>query len=217
MPTRRPEPARGNGGIVLDLQQPRELLDRLVPNGDQGGLTLEGKAPGPVGTRCQLTVRFAEPAERYFNVEVQIAWVRHLDDARLKRGFGVAFLDEDLAGRDRLLAYARDELDTRKSRYDQRIHTELQVTIRHEGKARKEKLIDLSHGGAFIRTMMFLPVGSRLEFRVRPPRSLRRVRLIGKVVWVRKTGIARGMGIEFEYQSARQAVQVAELLRKVAR
>jgi uncharacterized protein (TIGR02266 family) len=192
------------------------LLQRVVPNGDLGGLTLEGKAPGPVGTRCQLIIHFAEPSERNFNVEVQIAWVRHLDDARLKRGFGVAFLAEDQAGRDRVIAYARDELPPRASRYDQRIATELPVTIRHEGKVRKERLIDLSHGGAFIRTVMFLPVGSRLEFRVRPPRALMKVRLIGKVAWVRKTGAARGMGIEFEYESARQAVRVAKMLRRLA-
>jgi uncharacterized protein (TIGR02266 family) len=215
MPTRHPEPAR-SGGIELDLGQPHELLGRVVPNGDLGSLTLEGKAPGPVGTRCQLIVRFAEPMERHFTVEVQIAWVRHLDGARLKRGFGVAFVPEDQAGRDRVLAYARDELSPRASRYDERIATELPVSIRHEGRVRKEKLIDLSHGGAFIRTVMFLPVGSRLEFRVRPPRSLTRVRLMGKVAWVRKTGTARGMGIEFEYESARQAVRVAEMLRKLA-
>ena len=203
--------------LTLELRRPKDLLERVLPNGQLGGLVLEGTLPSALGTRVPLTVRFAEPAERHFKVEVQLAWVRHKGSAalNLKEGYGVDFVAEDTAGRDRLLAYAREELATASSRSDVRIFTNLPVKIRHDGRVRKESLIDLSEGGAFVRTGMFLPVGAVLDFAVRPPRSLRSIRVRGRVAWLRKTGDARGFGVEFVYDDPRQAIRVRKLVERL--
>ena len=201
--------------LMLELTRPKDLLERLVPNGKLGGVVLDGPLPGPLGERVALTVHFAEPAARHFTVLVQLAWARHKGNATLREGFGADFLPEDDAGRQRLISFAREEVPVEVSRFDERVATDLAVVITHEGQARKESVIDLSQGGAFIRTGKLLPVGATLAFKLRPPLSLRTLKLHGRVAWVRGVGNPRGMGVEFLFDNADQATQVRKLLERL--
>jgi uncharacterized protein (TIGR02266 family) len=187
----------------------------VVPNGRLDGLMLEGKLPARLGELVHLQVRFAEPAKRNFDVRVRLAWVRHKGNAALKEGYGVEFVPEDQAGRDRLLSFARQEVPLEGSRFDERISAALAVRIAHNGQERKEMVWDISQGGAFIQTGMFVPVGSLLELKLRPPGSLTRLKLKGRVAWLRKSGEARGFGVEFLFDNARQSARVLKILNRL--
>ncbi|MHB8878537.1 MAG: PilZ domain-containing protein, partial [Myxococcaceae bacterium] len=187
------------------------------PNGKLGGLTVDGPLPGALGQRCALVVRAASPATRHFNVRGQLAWARHKGSRGLKECFGIDFLAEDDAGRQRLLSFAREEVQPTGSRFEERLYTDLPVTISNAGRVRKEVLFDLSQGGAFVRTALPAPVGTHLAFDMRPPLSLTRLRLKGRVAWVRLTGPARGMGVQFLFDNAAQAERVLKLLRRLER
>jgi uncharacterized protein (TIGR02266 family) len=202
--------------VDLSVERAKELLDRIYPNGKLGGLMIDGGLPGALGQKCDLLVRIATPP-RHLNVKGQIAWARHKGSRALRECFGVDFVLEDEAGRARMLAAAKEEVQADAMRFEERVATELPVRLFYDGKKRQEFLCDLSQGGAFVRTFMPLPVGATLEMDVRPPRALLRIRLKGRVAWVRQTGAARGMGIEFVFDAPDQATRVRGLLEKISR
>jgi uncharacterized protein (TIGR02266 family) len=205
--------------VNLAVSRPKEVLDRWYPNGKLGGLMIDGALPGTLATTCELVVRVA-PAEAgkpalHFNVRGQLSWARHKTSRGLRECFGVDFVPEDDAGRQRLLAFAREEVDPAAGRFEERVFVELPVRVTHDGKAQKERLADLSQGGAFVRTTTSLPVGAEVGFEVRPPGALLSLRLKGRVVWVRSAGDDQGVGIVFLYESAAQAERVRKLLSRL--
>lgn len=201
--------------VALEVQHARDLLPRTYPNGRLGGVRIDGPLPAPTGSHVQLIVKVQEPAERTFRVQGQIAWARHQTTHGLKECFGIDFVPQDETGRDRLLAFASDRVPVDATRYQERVETNLPVKITHGGILRKEKLIDLSEGGAFVRAQLPLPVGSEVKFELRPPLSLRSITLEGRVAWLRRTGDNRGYGIEFVKASARESERIRKLLDKL--
>jgi len=202
--------------VTLQVSQPHELADRYYPNGKLGGLAVDGKAPGPLGMHVELTVLVKRPA-RSFVVKGQLAWARLKAPRGMAASFGVDFLPEDDATRVRLLAFARNEVEEKATRLEQRMQVELPVRLVHEGTTRREYLADLSPGGAFVRTWNPLQPGEQLELSVRPPLSLMSLTLKGRVAWTRTTGEHPGMGIEFVDADAALRDRVEKLLVKLAR
>jgi uncharacterized protein (TIGR02266 family) len=198
--------------LTLDVERPSDLLARHYPNGALGGLTLDGPLPGSLGAPCEVKVQIPSG---HFKVLGRLAWARHQSARGLKECFGVDFVIEDEPARARLLQWAKEELSNATGRSTERFQAELPVTIAHDGKARKEQLFDLSAGGAFVRTGEPLPVGSLLRFELRPPRSLRTLKLKGRVAWVRASGPSAGMGIEFLYEDADQSTRLRKMLHKL--
>jgi uncharacterized protein (TIGR02266 family) len=201
--------------VGLTVGQPHELAERYYPNGKLGGLSVDGKAPGPLGMRVQLKVRVKKPA-RTFVVKGQLAWARHKAPRGQTAAFGVDFLPEDDATRVRLLAFARNELEEGATRLEDRLQVELPVRLVHEGTTRKEFLADLSAGGAFVRTWNPLEPGELVELSVRPPRSLMSLTLKGRVAWRRTTGQHTGMGIAFEDDGHGARERVEKLLARLS-
>lgn len=183
----------------LVVEQPQELMDRYYPNGKLGGLTCDGEPPSQLGVAIRVTVRVKRPV-REFAFQGVLAWARHRA-SRQPASFGVDFTPADEASRDRLLAFARNEVAPEAVRVERRLQVELPVRLVHEGVARKEQLADLSLGGAFIRTPTPLATGEVVELSVRPPLSLGSIVLRGYVVWSRAIGRQAGMGVEFVLDS----------------
>ena len=207
--------AAGETKVQLELHHAREVLPRVYPNGKLGGVRVDGPLPAPVGTRVLLVVKVRDPAERTFRVQGLIAWARHKATGGLRECFGIDFVSTDEAGRDRLLAFASERVTVDATRFQDRIETDLAVKITHQGMLRKESLIDLSEGGAFVRSRLPPPVGSQVKFELRPPLSLRTISLEGRVAWQRRTGDNRGYGIEFVKASARESERIRKLLEKL--
>ena len=202
--------------LTLEVPLRSDLLARCYPNGKAGGLTLDGRPPVPLGQAVVLKVLVAGPAERHFTVRGQLAWARHKGSASLKTCYGVDFLPTDSAGRQRLLAFANGEVDTQASRYEPRAFTQWKVKLRSEGRIRKESIADLSPGGAFVPTPTPLLVGAAVTLELRPPRSLTRLKLKGRVVWARAEGELRGMGVMFEGLSFEQGQRLRAMIARLA-
>ncbi|MFL5322103.1 MAG: PilZ domain-containing protein [Myxococcaceae bacterium] len=202
--------------VTLELTHARDVLKHTYPNGRLGGLRFVGPAPAPLGERVQMLVKVQEPARRSFKVLGQLAWATHQQKGR-GESFGVDFIVEDEPGRERLLAFASEKLSADATRYSDRVTTDLPVKITHDGMTRKESLFDLSEGGAFVRTRLPIPVGSKVTFELRPPMSLRSIALDARVAWVRRTGEAPGYGLEFVKGTAREQERIRKLLDKLSR
>ena len=82
-------------------------------------------------------------------------------------------------------------------RVEARIATDLKVRIVTNGHTRSEFLIDISLGGAFVRSALPLQVGTDVELHLRPPRTLLGFTLKGRVAWHRMTGKDTGYGVAF--------------------
>lgn len=182
--------------LQLLVSTPGDLLPRFYPNGKLGGLSVDGQPPGALGEFVTLTVRVRKPP-REFTFEGQVAWARRKGSKQLSECFGVDFQADDDATIGRMLQFARNEVSAETTRLERRVQLELPIKLLHGATSRRERLADLSHGGAFVRTWDPLDVGEVVELVVRPPSSLFSLRLKGRVAWVRRVGDASGMGIEF--------------------
>lgn len=180
---------------TLLIEHPGELVDRYYPNGKLGGLTLDGEPPSTLGAAIVVTVMTKKPL-REFRFHGIVCWARHRA-ARQPASFGVDFSPSDGASRERLLAFARNEVSAEAVRGERRLDVELAVRVVHEGRVHKEQLADLSLGGAFVRTTTPLKKGEAVELTLRPPLSLGSLLIRGHVAWLRHDGPQAGMGIEF--------------------
>jgi uncharacterized protein (TIGR02266 family) len=182
--------------LVVTVATPGDLLPRVYPNGKLGGLSVDGHWPGVLGDSVALSVRVRRPP-REFVFSAQVAWARRKGSKQLIECFGVDFQAGDDATLRRMLAFARNEVAAEATRLERRVEVELPIKLLHGKTSRKERLADLSHGGAFVRTWDPLDVDEVVELVVRPRASLFSVRFKGRVAWVRRVGDASGMGIEF--------------------
>ncbi|MBI3180911.1 MAG: PilZ domain-containing protein [Myxococcales bacterium] len=201
--------------VRLHLVEPKEVLSRVYPNGRLGGIVIDGRAPGPLGQRVELLVYFAEPASRHFKLRGRIGWVRHQHGQSLKQGFGIDFDPSDSGAPERLLRFAGGLVSPDRSRFAFRLPVALPVRIVCDGQKREEQLVDLSEGGAFIRTPSPLPINSVVTLSLKPPRSLTRIEIRGRVAWIRPNGEDQGMGVEFQLQNARQGERLKKLLQRL--
>ena len=199
--------------LTLEVAFPSDVLARYYPNGKLGGLTLDGKVPGALGQLVNLTIKVERPS-RELQLRGQLAWARHKGGAKqLKECYGIDFLTDP----ERLLQFARAELDAAHLRTVPRLATDLPVRITHGGHTRKEFLVDLSDGGAFVRSPSPIPVGHEVEMHVKPPHALLGFTLKGRVAWQRNTGTATGFGIEFVDDDDGNRFRLEKLLLSLSR
>ena len=201
--------------VDLAVAFPADILSRCYPNGKLGGLTIDGPVPSALGQLVDLCVKVERPA-REFNLKGQLAWARHKGSRNLKECFGIDFLPHDDASQ-RLLAFARRDLDPDAMRGTVRLMTDLRVRISHLGQTRREFLADLSEGGAFVRSGMPAEVGELLELHLRPPGALTSMMLTARVAWVRSIGNEPGMGLEFLDGDTRVRERLSKVLARLDR
>jgi len=201
--------------VALEVDEPKQLLERHYPNGRLGGLTVDGRPPSALGQHVVLTVRVKRPS-REFIVHGQLAWARRKASKQLGESFGIDFLLTDDAMRLRLLSFARNELPDAVTRLEPRVAVELPARVIYGGRSRSEFLSDLSPSGAFIRTWDPLEPNLHLEVLVRPPRSILGLQLLGRVAWQRLAGADPGMGIEFLNNDPIMRERIKRLLNRVA-
>jgi uncharacterized protein (TIGR02266 family) len=181
--------------VTLEVEHASELLERYYPNGGLGGFSVDGRLPSALGDVVLLTVIVG--GTRQFRLRCRLAWARHKAARGQRECFGVDFLHEDDPTRVRLLAYARNDVQEAQTRRAPRIEVELPVRFTHAGATSSETVMDLSLGGAFIRTLKPIGLGELLELHIRPPLALRSINLVGQVAWTNEKGRMPGMGIEF--------------------
>jgi uncharacterized protein (TIGR02266 family) len=198
--------------VTLEVEYPAEVLGRYYPNGKLGGLTLDGKPPGALGQLVSISVKIQRP-DRSLDLRGQLAWARHRGSAMLKECFGVDFVTDP----ERLLNFAKAKLEPEALRAGPRVLTDWPVRITHGGVTRKEFLVDLSPGGAFVRSATPLNVGDAVELHLKVPRTLVGGATVrGVVAWQRLTGDAAGFGVQFVEDDAKERARLDKLLLRLS-
>lgn len=196
--------------LVLEFAKPEQLVDRIYPNGRFGGIAVPGHCQSLLGDKIRVCVKFDRPV-REFEVEGQLAWVRHKSSATLKASYGIDFLENP----ERLLRFVHGELDASVLRLFPRVVTNLVVQLVHDGKTRREFIADISKGGAFVRTIAPIPIGDSVQINMKLPGSLLGFSVDGRVVWHRNTGNSSGFGIEFDFHEATSKSQLEKLVARL--
>jgi uncharacterized protein (TIGR02266 family) len=198
--------------VELEVEYPADILGRYYPNGKLGGLTLDGKPPGALGQLVALTVKIQRP-DRVLDLRGQLAWARHRGSRMLKECFGVDFVSDP----ERLLSFAKAQIEPEALRAGPRVFTDWPVRITHAGVTRKEFLVDLSQGGAFVRSATPLGVGDAVELHLKVPRTLVGGATVrGVVAWQRMTGDAAGFGVQFVEEDPRARARLDKLLLRLS-
>jgi type IV pilus assembly protein PilZ len=100
-------------------------------------------------------------------------------------------------------------------RRGKRMQCSFVVSYRSDEDFISEFAEDIGEGGTFIRTDRIFEVGTEVECRLKPPGHLMGLKLRGRVAWVEKRGVPKGMGVEFIFQSDRQRKKVREVVEKL--
>jgi Tfp pilus assembly protein PilZ len=177
---------------------------------------------GAVGSIIAVNFYLADRALS-FRIPMRILWRRAQGSGRLPPGIGLGFMEEELERRDMILRVAHGrELDywaRETSRYPARLSVRIEDLQRGNAAGRSETQVldcDISEGGIRIPTELPRRAGDRLRLRIGPPGALfGGVTLDGRVVWANRSGVAPGMGIQFDYQGNRQRRRVQRLISKV--
>ncbi len=208
--------AEGEMNVELTVGGPTELVSRYYPNGKWGGLTIEGACLGALGDRVTLTVTVLKPRLQVA-LDGKIGWARRKATRELNLAWGVDVADTSDVVWEKLLAVARQELQPEALRSAARIEVALPVRLSWANKESRETLIDLSVGGAFVRTHEAIPAGMQVGLAVRVPGALLATRLSGRVAWTRHIGAAPGIGIRFDAVSPDMQKIVQRLMERVTR
>ncbi len=182
--------------LELHVADTAELVRRYYPNGQWGGLTLDGACLAALGDRVSLHVVVSRPRCEV-TLDGKVGWARRKATRDLGLGFGVDVLDTSGIAWEKLLAFARNELSADALRASARIEVAVPVRLSWADQVRRELMIDLSSGGAFVRTHEPIPLGATVGLSVRAPGSIFATQLTGRVAWARQTGSAPGVGIQF--------------------
>ncbi len=199
--------------VNLSFPSPNDLRDRLYVNGRLGGVTIDGEPTRELGEEVRLFISFERPA-REFVVHGRIAWVRRKASKNLGFSYGVDFVDAQGELALRLVAFAKNEVAEYAMRNQRRVVLEAKVTVQLGEVVRVERLVDLSLGGAFIRTETPMPQDSVVELKVRFPGALLSTRIKARVAWTRSSTPEPGMGLEFIDEDGQLRARLLKLLSK---
>jgi Tfp pilus assembly protein PilZ len=128
----------------------------------------------------------------------------------------IEFHSEHCCRRDFLLGIARGDLASIAQRRHQRFAITLQVgwRLKDEGSAHQGALLNIGAGGAFVRTLHGVSVGSQVVIEVAPPAGIS-LAIEGLVTWTTRTPGSEGLGIAFRQSAGASSRLVEHFLRHV--
>ena len=184
--------------LVIKLTQPKQLLAIYFEHEPCGGVFVASPPDLPIGTLVDLEIDFMNDI---FRMRGRVVWRRLRRGQRkgLEEGVGVAFLPQQNDAVRRLMNYVsdtRDRTSNNPGRESRRIPIEVKVKYDSFFSIARDFAADLSLGGMRIRSENPPLVGQHVVILLRPPGSLRPLRLIGEVAWRRAEG-DRCFGVRF--------------------
>lgn len=195
------------------------FLRNFQTNFPGGGVFIPTRKKYELGSSVVVDVRFPDLRSRVL-VRGIVAWRRAgKRRTKLRAGVGVEFLAAESNKRDFLLGVAQGDIVD----LTQRRHRRLPVEIHVDWRAKSDRswhiasVEDIGEGGAFIRTLEFLPVGSSVILEIIAPGGERKLQLEGGVAWTRHTPGEEGMGVEFRCRDIGGTRLLKELIRRIER
>lgn len=184
--------------LVVKLTQPRQLLGIYFDHDPCGGIFVASPPDLVIGTIVELEIDFMNDI---FRMRGRVVWRRLRRGQRkgLEEGVGVAFMPQQNDAVRRLMNYVNDTRERsggHTGRESRRIPVEIKIKYDSFFSIARDFAADLSLGGMRVCSENPPLVGQSVIIYLRPPGSLRPLRLVGDVVWRRVEG-ERCFGVRF--------------------
>jgi Tfp pilus assembly protein PilZ len=168
-------------------------------------------ASAPVGTVVSLVIRFLD-RDVAFHLHAEV--VEWRDDAAIGRGLVLRLLDQERPRRDMVVGCAEGEEFPYVRRRHERLPCFFSVTAEYGLASRFHAIAtDISEGGAFLATEEELQRGTPVAVWLNVPNQPSPLAFVGTVAHTQRQAGQRGVGIEFQFRSQAERVQIAEQLR----
>lgn len=182
--------------------------------GDLGGLFIPGALDVDVGDAVDVELQFTEEHVR-FHIRARVKWKRAESGRRaLPPGVGIAFLASEARTQAQILRFAEGKESVHHVARDRRwsLGVEVRLVDAQQGET-NGVTDDISEGGCFVLTGAPLAVGARVELKLKAPGTLFGwLTLPGYVAWRRQEPGRDGVGVEFEFDSARKREKVKRIV-----
>jgi len=201
--------------VIIPLRNRAAFLDVYAEKSGTGGLFVAGDLDLPLGEPLDLELHFSEE-QVVFRVRAVARWRRAQSTHKsVPPGVGVEFSSDDRAAQRLLLDFARGANITLVERSARRFGVQMPARYRGaDGRMVTEVTDDVSEGGAFIRSANPPEVGTTVQIKLLPDRSIFGVGVKAVVAWRRVDGRS-GFGVEFLFDTARRRGRVLKVLSSV--
>ncbi len=202
--------------IQVSYPQPAGLLEQFRREGPGGVLFIETGRRFHLGQPLIVAVRFPTAGRSFRLRGTVIAARRGSREPPLPAGVEVSLPSDQQRTLRRVLDCAEGKQVDFVDRRDKRVACAIEVTYRTDAGFVREFAEDISAGGTFVRSERLFAEGAALECKLKPPGYLMGIRLRARVAWVKSSGEDRGMGLEFQFDSARQRRRIRSLCQRLA-
>lgn len=198
--------------LIVPVRNRAAFLDMYAEKGGLGGLFVEGDVDVPLGEPLDVELHFVEE-QVVFRIRAAARWRRAQSGRKsVPPGVGLEFTPEDRGAQRLLLEFAGGASLQLVERSSRRYGVQMPARYKGaDGRVVTEVTDDLSEGGAFIRSENPPEVGSLVELKLLPGRSIFGVGVQAVVAW-RRTDGRSGFGVEFLFDSARRRGRLQKVL-----
>ena len=201
--------------VIIPMRNRAAFLDVYAEKSGTGGLFVEGDIELPLGEPVDLELHFSSE-QVVFRVRAVARWRRARSSRKsVPPGVSFEFSTDDRAAQRLLLDFAHGANVTLVERSSRRFGVQIPARYRGaDGRMITEVTDDVSEGGAFIRSEDPPTVGTAVELKLLPDRSVFGVGVKAVVAWRRTEGRS-GFGVEFLFDTARRRGRVLKVLSGV--
>jgi hypothetical protein len=186
---------------------------RAAKGDDHAYVDVPSREAVTIGEAVRVEIGFGALSD-----EVEIDGLVHAVEPGIGAGAPTVVIrvDDDHRSRVRFAAAVLGGERTAASRTHRRIPTDLECRWTQGTFEHQSRIIDLSHGGAFIRSQFCPKIGATVVVQL-PDLGGRPLRLDAVVTWVRATGPQAGFGVNFKLRDRNLAQQLHRMVREQER
>jgi uncharacterized protein (TIGR02266 family) len=199
--------------VVVELADRRAFLGCFYHQGALGGVFVPGHLNLEAGTEVLLELVFVAE-QRTMRSRGVVRWKRTRSAKNLDAGVGIEFLPHERRTRDLILDFANGRNIHVVQPRARRLPVRLTVQYATESIMLTDLTDDISEGGLFILSDELLPVGTRLNLKLKPPGQLFSIQVKGEVAWRQGEG-RRGFGVRFQFEGERTKRRIEALVFKL--
>mgnify|MGYP001303530315 CR=1 FL=1 len=145
--------------VKVKLKNGPDFLTYYFHDGNIGGMLVPGRSDLQLGSTINIELYTLEE-NKVFSIRGQVKWRRLRDEAKLRAGAGIEFLDSERKARDTLLEFANGRAIAIHRRKSARLPAIIEVDYAAGSVFLTDVTDNVSKGGAFLLTRSPPPLGT---------------------------------------------------------
>lgn len=208
-----------DGAILLRYINRYDFLESYLSDVGIGGFQLIAP-PREIGERLRLALSFVGHDET-FSLSGRVVWSQSAPPMRpdLPVGVGIEFdsvCKETLKSVLRFITSSDPSLQPQDDRRETRLKVELDCEFLHNLELVREKVVNLSSNGMYIRTERVLPEGKSIFFYLFDSQMIHPIVLEGQVIWSNLEEQRPGFGVQLLFESRKHKSEFAAYINRLS-